>query len=85
MNKKHLTQYYVAYERDENGGYIASAPAISGCVVRGATLKEAHDNIQDAIRECLEVIQEFHKKLPKESMNPEVIQRLSFVKVPEYA
>lgn len=53
-------QYYITYEKDEDGGYIASAPAIPGCVVFGKTLKEAHQNISSAIKECLEVIYEFN-------------------------
>jgi len=52
---------YIAYERDEKGGFIASAPAIPGCVVYGKTLKEAYKNICSAIEECLAVIM-FHKK-----------------------
>lgn len=83
--KEKALQYYVIYERDEDGGYIASAPAISGCVVYGKTLKEAHNNIQSAIKECLEVIQEFRKEPPKETMKPEIAHRFSFVEIPQYA
>ncbi len=54
--KKSNLQYYIIYEKDENKGYIASAPSIPGCVVHGKTLKEAHNNICSAIKECLEVI-----------------------------
>jgi len=69
--EKNFTQYYITYERDEKGGYVASAPAISGCVVYGKTLKEAYKNICLAIEECLEVIGEFKKRLPKETIKPE--------------
>ena len=82
--KKVVNQYYIIYERDEKGGYIASAPAISGCVVYGKTLQKAHKNIGLAIKDCLEVIHEFHQKFPKETIRPEVAQKLSFVSVPEY-
>ena len=80
-----FTQYYITYERDEKGGYIASAPAIPGCVVYGKTLKEAYQNIQNAIQECLEVIKEFKKSPPKETINPEVARKISFVMPKEYA
>lgn len=83
--KQKQNQYYIIYDRDEKGGYIASAPAIPGCVVYGKTIKEAHSNIRSAIKECLEVIREFHKNFPKETMKPEIIRKLSFVKIPEYA
>lgn len=54
MNPRH--QYYISYERDDGGGYVASVPAIPGCVVYGKTLKLAHKNATSAIKECLEVI-----------------------------
>ncbi|MBU2263375.1 type II toxin-antitoxin system HicB family antitoxin, partial [Patescibacteria group bacterium] len=57
--KKRIGQYYIIYEKDEKDGYIASAPAIPGCVVYGKTLKEAHKNIYSAIKECFEVIKEY--------------------------
>ena len=83
--KKGDGQYYIIYERDEKGGYIASAPAISGCVVYGKTLREAYANIRSAIQECLEVLHEFHKDFPKETIKPETIQKFSFIKIPKYA
>ncbi|NOS82077.1 MAG: type II toxin-antitoxin system HicB family antitoxin [Nitrospira sp.] len=39
--------------RDEDGLYIAECPAIPGCVSQGKT--EAQANMQDAIKQCLEV------------------------------
>ncbi len=83
--KNHTKKYYISYEHDENGGYIASAPAIPGCVVFGKTLKEAYENIQDAIKECLEVIKKFKKSPPKETINPELVKKISFVILKEYA
>jgi len=74
-------QYYISYERDKKGGYIASAPAIPGCVVYGKTLKEAYQNIRSAIKECLEVIYEFQKEKPKETIKPETIKKFSFVEI----
>ena len=75
------SQYYVTYERDGKKGYVASAPAIAGCVVYGKTLPEAHQNISSAIKECLEVIHQFHKETPKETIEPKEVLKLSFVKV----
>ncbi len=82
--KTSTNQYYIIYERDEKNGYIASVPAIHGCVVYGKTLKEAYKNISHAIKECLEVIHEFHKELPKETIKPDAIKSISFVKIPVY-
>lgn len=83
--KNHTKKYYISYEHDEDGGYIASAPAISGCVVYGKTLKEAYGNMQSAIKECLEVIRESKKSLPQETIRPEIIKKFSFVSLKEYA
>lgn len=83
--KKPQSQYYIIYERDNKRGYIASVPAISGCVVYGKTLREAHKNIHAAIKDCLEVIHEFHQNPPKETVKPEAVRKFSFVSVPEYA
>ncbi|MFA5804832.1 MAG: type II toxin-antitoxin system HicB family antitoxin [Melioribacteraceae bacterium] len=41
--------------KDEDGMYIVECPAIPGCVSQGKTEKEAERNIQEAIKECLEV------------------------------
>ncbi|MDO8569408.1 MAG: type II toxin-antitoxin system HicB family antitoxin [bacterium] len=82
--KKTKGQYYVIYERDDKRGYVASVPAIPGCVVFGKTLREAHRNIYLAIKDCLEVIREFHKTIPKETVKPEVVRKFSFVSIPEY-
>lgn len=40
---------------DEDGVYIAECPSIPGCVSQGQTESEAQENIQQAIKDCLEV------------------------------
>ena len=45
------------------------------------TLEEAHQNISSAIKECLEVIHQFNKDTPKETMEPKEVRKFSFVKV----
>lgn len=82
-----MPPYYIAYERDGKNGYIASAPALPGCVVYGKTIQEAYRNIRVAIQECLEVISDFKKELPRETMRRTVIEKRSFVtpKIKVYA
>ncbi|HJZ04644.1 MAG TPA: type II toxin-antitoxin system HicB family antitoxin [Patescibacteria group bacterium] len=41
--------------QDEDGMFIAECPSIPGCVSQGKTEQEAEKNIQEAIKECLEV------------------------------
>lgn len=48
-------KFIVTILQDEYGMYIAECPSIPGCVSQGKTKKEAEKNIQDAIKECLEV------------------------------
>ena len=48
-------KFVVTIFRDEDAVYIAECPSIPGCVSQGATQEEAEANIQDAIRECIEV------------------------------
>jgi predicted RNase H-like HicB family nuclease len=48
-------KFTITISKDEDGMYIAECPAIPGCVSQGATEQEAEKNIQEAIKECLEV------------------------------
>lgn len=48
-------KFTITVIRDEDGIYIAECPLIPGCVSQGKTEEEAQKNIQDAIKECLEV------------------------------
>lgn len=41
--------------QDEDGMFIVECPSIPGCVSQGKTETEAVQNIQEAIKECLEV------------------------------
>ena len=47
--------FTVTITRDEDGAYVAECPAIPGCISQGKTEEEAQLNIQDAIKQCLEV------------------------------
>jgi predicted RNase H-like HicB family nuclease len=48
-------RFSVTIDRDEDGVWIVECPSIPGCVSQGATEAEAMENIQDAIKLCLEV------------------------------
>ena len=48
-------KFIITITRDEDGMYIAECPSIPGCVSQGRTEEEAQRNVQDAIKECLEV------------------------------
>jgi predicted RNase H-like HicB family nuclease len=48
-------KFIVTMFQDEDGVFIAECPSIPGCVSQGDTEEEAERNIQEAIRESLEV------------------------------
>jgi predicted RNase H-like HicB family nuclease len=41
--------FHVKIEQDEDGIFIATVPALPGCVSDGSTREEALENVQDAI------------------------------------
>ena len=48
-------QFRVLIERDEDGYFIASVPALPGCHTQAKTLAELTHRVRDAIRLCLAV------------------------------
>ena len=48
--------YRVVIEKGEDFGYVIHCPAIPGCHSQGNTIEEAIENIKDAIKGCLSVL-----------------------------
>jgi len=48
-------KFTITIPRDEDGMYTAECPSVPGCVSQGETEEEAQRNVEDAIRETLEV------------------------------
>lgn len=48
-------KFIITIFQDEDGMFVAECPSIPGCVSQGKTEQEAEKNIQEAIKECLEV------------------------------
>lgn len=50
-------RYTVILEREEDGGYVASVPALPGCVSQGDTREDAIRNVQEAadmyVEDCI--------------------------------
>jgi len=66
-------KFNVTIDRDEDGIWIVECPSIPGCVSQGKTKKEALQNIEEAIRLCLEVRMERGLPLTVETHQVEVI------------
>ena len=50
-------QFKVVIERDEDGYFVASVPALPGCVTQAKTSGELTKRVREAIRLCLDVSQ----------------------------
>ena len=48
-------KFIITMYQDEDGIFIVECPSIPGCVSQGKTEQDAIKNIQEAIKECLEV------------------------------
>jgi predicted RNase H-like HicB family nuclease len=64
-------KFLITIFQDEDGIFITECPSIPGCVSQGKTEEEAENNIQEAIRECLEVRAE--KGLPLTITTREIV------------
>ena len=51
-------RYTVVLEREDDGGFVASVPALPGCVSQGDTREQALRNIREAaelyVEDCVE-------------------------------
>lgn len=48
-------KFVITIEQDEEGVFVVECPSIPGCISQGKTEQEALENIEDAIKQCLEV------------------------------
>lgn len=64
--KKTATTYNftVVYERQSDGSYVISVPALPGCHSEGRTFEEAQEMIADAIRGYIVSLQKHGEPIP---------------------
>jgi len=60
-------RYTIILEREADGGFVASVPALPGCVSQGDTRPEAMDNIREAIALYVEDCREAGDPVPTEA------------------
>lgn len=60
-------RYTVVLEREQDGGYVASVPALPGCVSQGDDRPEALANIREAIELYLDDCREAGDPIPTEA------------------
>lgn len=76
-------QFKIIIERDEDGYFIASVPALPGCYTQAKTLQQLQKRIKEAILLCLEVaeINPQYRKRIKEFASEPVFIGIETVKV----
>ncbi len=62
MVKKHFT---VVIEKDEDGVFIGSVPALKGCYAYGESLDMLMKNIEEAITANLEALKKANEEIPE--------------------
>jgi len=58
MKRAVKREFSVVVERDEEGYYVASVPALQGCHTQARSLDKLMERIREAIELCLEVERE---------------------------
>lgn len=56
--------YSVTIEQDEDGVYVATCPALPGCISQGTSREDAVENIRDAIEGYLESLKKHGEAIP---------------------
>lgn len=59
-------RYTVILQRERDGGYVASVPALPGCVSQGDTREEALRNIEEAAELYIEDVLAAGDPVPRE-------------------
>jgi antitoxin HicB len=70
-------QFTVIFERQPEGGYLVSVPALPGCYTEGRTLEEAYEMATDAIRAYCASLRKHGEPVPIEPAEEQFIGRLS--------
>ena len=66
-------KFTITISRDEDGMFISECPSIPGCISQGKTEEEAQFNIQDAIKQSLDVRAELGMPLTISTRQIEVV------------
>ena len=75
-------QFTVIIERQPEGEYLVSVPALPGCYTEGRTLEEAREMATDAIRAYCASLRKHGEPIPIESTEEQFIGRLNVVLEP---
>ena len=65
-------KYTVILERDEEGYFVVSVPALHGCLTQGKTKEEALENAKEAIESYIGSLRKHNEPIP-EDIGEEVV------------
>jgi antitoxin HicB len=77
-----LYQFTVIIERQPEGGYLVTIPALPGCYTEGRTLEEAREMAADAIRAYCASLLKHGEPIPVEEATEQFVGRLSIALEP---
>ena len=66
MESTNILTYTAIFEKAPEGGYVASVPALPGCMTQGETFEETQENIKDAITGYIAILREDGDEVPLE-------------------
>jgi predicted RNase H-like HicB family nuclease len=70
-------EYTIIIERQPEGEYLVTVPALPGCFTEGRTLEEARTMALDAISAYVISLQKHSEPIPVESTQEQYISRLT--------
>ncbi len=70
-------QFTIIIERQPEGEYLVSVPALPGCYTQGGTLEEARQMAADAIRAYCASLLKHGEPIPVESFEEQFVGRVS--------
>ena len=66
--------YKVIFEPAEEGGYTVYVPSLPGCISEGDTYEEALANVKEAIKQWIEVSEQFGDEIPQSDVIVDVVE-----------
>ncbi len=70
--KRLSLRYTVLLDRNEDGGYTVTVPALPGCVTEGDTIAESLENAREAMECYLESLALHNEPFPPDAQNVQV-------------
>lgn len=64
---KRVLKYTAVFEPAEEGGFVATIPALPGCTTQGETFEETVSMIQDAISGYVQILKDEKLEVPMET------------------